>query len=67
MATRDELFQKFGPKLIEAMFLCLLEEINTLRPGQGHPTIEMQDLIDIASNHSDSLPDYEWMGDFPGG
>lgn len=61
MATRDELFRRFGPKLLEAMFLVLLEEINTLRPGQGHPTISMQDLIDNAANHLNSLHDYSWQ------
>ncbi len=60
MATRDELFKKFGPKLLEALFLVLLDEINNLRPGQGQPTIEMQDLINAAANHVDTLPDYEW-------
>ncbi len=67
MATRDDLLHKFGPKLFEALFLVLLEEINTLRPGQGHPTIAMEDLIDSASNHVESLPDYDWMGEDPGG
>ena len=62
MATRDELFRKFGPKLLEAMFMVLLEEINTLRPGQGQPTIAMEDLIDSAANHVNNLSDYDWMG-----
>ena len=67
MTTRDELFDKFGPKLTESMFMVLLDEINTLRPGQGHPTITMQDIIDQASNHVNSLPDYAWMGEDHGG
>ena len=61
MTTRDELFDLFGPKLIEALFMVLLVEINNLRPGQGQPTITMQDLIDQASNHITQLPDYDWM------
>lgn len=62
MTERDDLFIQFGPKLVEAMFLVLLDEINNLRPGQGQPTITMEDLISAASNHVQSLPDYDWMG-----
>lgn len=64
MATRDELFINFGPLLIEAMFLVLLDEINTLRPGQGHPTISMDDLMQSATNHITELTAYDWMDDF---
>jgi hypothetical protein len=67
MATRDDLFHKFGPKLFEAMFMTLLDELNTLRPGQGQPTISMEDLIDSASNHVTTIQDYDWMDEFPGG
>lgn len=63
MAPRDDLFKKFGPKLLEAMFLVLLDEINNLRPGQGHPTITFDDLISGASNHVTTLSDYDWMLD----
>ena len=61
MATRDDLFIKFGPKLLEAMFMTLIDEINSLRPGQGLPEISMQDVIDAASNHITTLSDYDWM------
>jgi hypothetical protein len=61
MPPRDDLFIKFGPLLLEAMFLVLLDEINTLRPGQGQPTITMEDLISNANNHVTTLPDYDWM------
>lgn len=63
MATRDELFRKFGPKLLEAMFMTLLDEINTLRPGLGQPTITMTDLMNNASNHVTEIPNYKWMSD----
>ena len=63
MAPRDDLFMKFGPKLLEAMFLVLLDEINNLRPGQGQPTITLDDLISGASNHVTTLPDYSWMSE----
>ncbi len=65
MASRENLFDKFGPKLLEAMFMVLLDEINDLRPGQGKPVITMQNIIDAASNHVTTLPDYTWMSDTP--
>ncbi len=66
MFTRNTLFVQFGPKLLEAMFIVLLDEINSLRPGQGLPDITMEDIIDSASNHVTELPDYEWMAIPPG-
>lgn len=67
MAARDDLFVKFGPHLLEAMFLVLLDEINTLRPGQGQPVITMDDLIQNASNHVTQLTPYDWMDSYIGG
>ncbi|KKN32056.1 hypothetical protein LCGC14_0817800 [marine sediment metagenome] len=61
MLSRDNLFIQFGPKLIESLFFVLLDEINTLRSAQGQPIVSMQDLIDNASNHVNSSPDYSWM------
>ena len=60
MYDRNTLFVKFGPKLLEAMFMVLLDEINDLRPGQGKPIITMEDIITQASNHVTTLPDYDW-------
>jgi hypothetical protein len=63
MPTRDQLFHTFGPKLLESMFMVLLDQINDLRPGQGKPLLTMSDLITGASNHITTLPDYDWMSD----
>lgn len=61
MAQRDDLYSKFGPILLEAMVLMLLEQINVLRVNQGMPEITEQDLIDSLNNHLTELEPYDWM------
>jgi hypothetical protein len=63
MPPRDDLFEQFGPVLLEAMFMVLLDQINDLRPGQGKPLLTVQDLISGASNHVQSLSLYDWMSE----
>lgn len=58
---RNDTFQRFGPLLLEAQTLVLLEQINTLRDNQGMPRITMQDLIDSLNNHLSELQPYDWM------
>lgn len=61
MAGRDETYRKFGPLLLEAQTLVLLEHINILRKEQGMPEITEQDLIDSLNNHLNELEPYDWM------
>jgi len=61
MAQRDELYRRFGPILLEAMVLVLLEQINVLRKEQGMPEITEQDLMDSLNNHLAELEPYDWM------
>jgi len=63
MAQRDELFRHFGPILLEAMVLVLLEQINVLRENQGMPEITEQELIDSLNNHLGELQPYDWMSE----
>ncbi len=63
MPERDELYRHFGPILLEAMVLVLLNQINILRHQQGMPKITEQDLIDSLNNHLSELEPYDWMGD----
>lgn len=60
---RDELYRHFGPILLEAMVLVLLNQVNILRHEQGMPKITEQDLIDSLNNHLSELEPYDWMGD----
>ncbi|GAI41099.1 unnamed protein product [marine sediment metagenome] len=61
MAQRDELYRRFGPILLEAVMLVILEHINVLRKEQGMPEITKQDLLDSLNNHLNELQPYAWM------
>lgn len=61
MANRNETYQKFGPILLEAVCLCLLDQVNKLRTNQGMPPITEQDIIDNLNNHLSDLQPYDWM------
>ncbi len=63
MAERDELYKQFGPILLEAQVLVLLEQINILRNNQGMPEITEQDLIDSLNNHLSEIEPYDWMSE----
>lgn len=61
MHDRNDTYRKFGPILLEAQTLVLLEQINLLRKEQGMPEITEQDLIDSLNNHLGELQPYDWM------
>jgi len=61
MADRNSTYEQFGPILLEAVCLCLLDNINVLRKEQGMKKITEQDIIDNLNNHLSELEPYEWM------
>lgn len=61
MATRDATYQHFGPILLEAIALVLLEEINALRVNQGMEPIQPWQFLNQLNNHLSSLPPYDWQ------
>lgn len=61
MPDRNETYQKFGPILLEAVCLVLLDQVNELRKEQGMPEITEQDIIDNLNNHLNELQPYDWM------
>jgi len=61
MPKRDELFQQFGPLLIEALFDFLLDNVNALRKEQGMPEITKNEYLTLLSNHVTELEPYDWM------
>lgn len=67
MATsRDELMRKFGPILLEAFAIMVLDETNRIRQYVGMPKITKQQVLDEISNHLSTLTLYDWMTkDFP--
>ncbi len=58
MATRDDVYGTFGSKLIEALVLLLVQEINITRKGKD--PLDAQDVLDTLAQAND-LPDYTWM------
>lgn len=65
MPDRNDTYQKFGPILLEAVCLVLLDQVNRLRKEQGMPKITERDIIDNLNNHLNKLQPYDWMT--PGG
>lgn len=61
MSQRDELFQLFGPLLLEAITDFLLDNVNTLRKEQGMPEITKDDYLTQLLNHVTKLEPYSWM------
>lgn len=61
MEKRSEIFQKFGPKLLESFLELILSENNELRAAVGLPPRTKQQIYDQITNHFSSLPDYEWQ------
>lgn len=63
MATRAELYQLWGAKLMEAVVLLVKDEINILRQREGLAPRDNQQLIDAIWNKIQTLPDYPWQGE----
>jgi len=55
--------KQFGPILLEAFSLMVLDEINILRIEAGLSPRTSQQLLNTISNHVTTLPDYDWMND----
>lgn len=61
MPQRDELFQKFGPILLEAFMLMTLDAINALRINAGLPPYTKAQVMNEINNHLSTLEPYDWM------
>lgn len=61
MATREELYRAFGPKLIEAIVRITRNEINALRTHAGLSERTDQQILNAVSQELASMPDYDWM------
>lgn len=58
---RSEVFQMFGPKLLESLFELLFSETNELRTKVGLPPRTKEQVYEEIKNHVTSVPDYDWM------
>lgn len=63
MSKRDEVFELFGPKLLEGFCEMLLSELNILRTQAGLPPRTKEQVYTEIMNHATTLPDYEWMAE----
>lgn len=65
MVTQEELYQKFGPKLIDAIARIVRDEINILRQKAGLPERTDQQILDAIDQKLKHIPDYPWMNEHP--
>lgn len=61
MDKRSEIFETFGPKLLEGFLLLILDEINELRSTVNLPPRTKQQVFDQITNHQSGLANYDWM------
>ena len=61
MATREEVFDKFGPLALEAMLEVFLSELNEVRSLAGLPSVSKQKLYDSMEDKHRVLEKYDWM------
>ena len=59
--TKDQLYHRFGPKLIDALTQVMLDEINRLRKEVGLPPRTSTQAVNAIANKLENIPDYEWM------
>ena len=61
MATREELYQQFGPMLLEAVVMVIKDEINALRAEAGLAERTNEQIINAVSTKLATLSTYDWM------
>ena len=59
--TREKLYQKFGPLLVEAIVLVIKDEINLLRTEAGLQERTNQQLLDAVDTKLSGLSIPDWM------
>ncbi len=59
--TRDEIYQRFGPILIEALCDIITDELNTLRAEHGLSPRTKQQLLNALESKLDGLETYDWI------
>ena len=63
--NREELYRQFGPILVEAIVLIMMDEINILRAEHGLSPRTKQQLINAIENKLSGLELYDWMNEPP--
>lgn len=65
MTVRDNVFSRFGPKLMEALFLAWLRELNEVRDAQGKQPLTETYVLGRIHNDLNHIDDYDWSYDVP--
>lgn len=63
MAVRDNVFEKFGPLLTEALFEAWLEALNEIRIDLDKQPLTKEHILGKVHNNLNHLDDYDWMND----
>lgn len=61
MSLRDNIYEQFGPLILEALVDNLLEEVNELRTALGKPPRTKEGFLGSTHNHLGHLDPYDWM------
>lgn len=61
--AREDLYRAFGPKLMEAQSLVILDEINALRVEAGLAERAPSQLVTALEAKLATIADYPWMGE----
>lgn len=61
MSKRDELYEKFGPTLLEAIVRTIIEDLNRIRTTAGMVQITKEMFMDQIENNLSHLEPYNWM------
>lgn len=59
--TRSDIYHKFGPILLEAIVLVMVDEINILRTEHDLQVRTEQDILNAIEVKQSQLQDYDWM------
>ena len=61
MATREDLYRKFGPRMLEAIIRLIFSEINLIRVKLSLPERTIQQGLDALDDQMTNTSKYDWM------
>lgn len=61
--TNEELYRRFGPKLIDAQVRAQMKFNNKILRHLNLPEISLQDAVDSIWNELKNIPNYDWMNE----
>lgn len=59
MATKETVYRKFGPKIIEALIRLLRKHVPQFQ------AFTEQQIVDALDAEIETIPDYDWMNEEP--